>query len=363
MNRNPITPVSTAPTRQGFYEAELDDGSRVIAEWRQLDKKQGKRWWKYTSAEPTQEKTPHPLEGVCGWRKAEPSAVAAALRREHTLDEHIEAALAHFAKHSDIQVAKLGTPPPNRQVAVGDAVELGNLRGCEVVAVREGGVMLVVTYRLLKREGPEMVDCGTGYRAAHWAELVPKAHFRQDDLVRKPVMHNAWHTNNLSELLGRISAGLDDSPVYQRQYVWTAADKAAFLDSLFSSRDLGRFILVRNPYPQLDEVLDGKQRMNCLWEFFTSRIAYRGVFWHQLTPHDRNRIENRLVQVAELSSTAYSRADLCRIFLDVNAGGVPQTEEHLAQVRAVLAHEMAQELALEGAPAASLQDSSTARTQ
>ncbi len=50
-----------------------------------------------------------------------------------------------------------------------------------------------------------------------------------------------------------------------------------------------------------------------------------------------------MVQIARVDEDRYTRADLLRIFLEVNAGGVPQSDEHLNHVRELLAAEEANE--------------------
>lgn len=344
MNRTPYTPAATPPARQGFFEVKLDGGQEVIAEWTQPAKAQPKQWMQHISTEPTLDKVPVPLTGVQGWRKTDAAAVKLALQREQTLDEKIESALTQFRGHSDIRVDLAGPPPANRTLQVGDAVELGHLRDCQVVAIRDEGRVLVISYRNISRVHGVDVDNGTGYRGAHWTQLIPRATIRDADIVRGSVMNNAWFNMSLSELISRVSVGLDDNPTYQRGYAWTASDKAALLDSLCNSREIGRFILVDNPYPRMAEVLDGKQRLNCIWEFYTSQIAHNGVYWHEMTARDRNRIETRIVQIVELHSSRYTPADLMQVFLEVNVAGVPQTEAHLEHVRVALAAERAKEL-------------------
>lgn len=140
-----------------------------------------------------------------------------------------------------------------------------------------------------------------------------------------------------------VVRGLDSAPDFQRDYVWTPDDQQRYLDSLMAGRDLGRFIIVNRPYPNRDQVLDGKQRLNCLMMFLRSEISWRGLHWHEMTPGDRSRLENRVVQIAKVDEGRYSKADLLRIFLEVNAGGVPQSDEHLARVREMLAQEESQQ--------------------
>lgn len=339
MNTKDFTDASTAPKRQGFYAVELDDGSGLIAEYRERLKAEGKQWWRWAADEPTLEKEPQLLTGVARWRNADKAAIDAALRREPTVAERIEAAVKDNARFYDIYETNATAPPANRQLQPGDAIELGALKDCKVIETRDEGRLVILSYRHLRRERGVETELGLAYRAAHWTQVVPTASNRVDQLVSDPLMYDGYRTSTVSSLMSKQLRGLDDNPDYQRGYVWNAKDKERLLDSLFKGREIGRFIFVNQPYPQPDEILDGKQRMKCLWQFYTSQIAYKGVYWHELCCRDRDRIENRTVQYAELPASRYSKADLLRVFLELNAAGVPQSEEHLHKVRELLAAE------------------------
>jgi hypothetical protein len=319
------------PRRPVFYEAQLEGGEVVIAEWANHDGK-GRRWWRHVSDEPTQVKTPRALDGVVGYRSASTASVEKSLRRELTTEERIQEALrTYLSRNSEARALCGPLPPVNRQLAVGDAAQVGALRECTVAAVAEGGQVIVVR---------SMTDSGDSFMAMHWSQVCPGKPDYTRKLTSDSLISNDYLAGQLYGLIERVRDGLDDSPDYQRGYAWNDSDKALFLDSLFNGREIGRFLFVVKPSFRY-EVVDGKQRLNCVWELVTSAIAYRGVYWHEMTLADRMRIERRVVQFADLSSERYTRADLLRIFLEVNVAGVPQTEEHLKHVRQLLADELA----------------------
>ncbi len=337
-----------APARQGFYlactAADDEDADGVVAEWREYDKKEGKRWWIHTSDDPTVAKTPKPLEGVVRWGKATQAQVEAALKRELTLDERIEEAYQAYRRHVSLYPEYPADPPASRRIQVGDELELGNLKQVVAVAVKDEGRVIVYSFRDIRHSYGKDLDHGTSYRAEHWIKLIPKKTRRNDVILsRDSLLTGGFSSGHLSSLLSDVVRGLDSTPDYQRDYVWTEEDQQRYLDTLMSGRDLGRFIIVDRKYPLPDQVLDGKQRLNCLNLFVRSEIAWRGVYWHELSQRDRNRLDDRVVQIARIDEGRYTRADLLRIFLEVNAGGVPQSDEHLEHVRQLLAAEEAQE--------------------
>lgn len=341
--KNEFTPVSTEPPRQGFYIVKLASGDTCIAEWRMRDKKQGAVWWQHVSEDPTAEKVPVLLEGAAYWGRATKMDIEKALKREPTEAERIQDAVEAYYSNAKLY-SILDTPvPERRRLKLGERVELGALKDCRVVDLREEGRVVVVSYHDKRLVYGKEVDKGRAYQARHWTGLVSKERCQETSLVSESKLNNSYSSTTLDSLMRRYLLGLSDSPDYQRGYVWTMTDKQRLLESLFSGRDIGRFIFVKQPYPQVDEILDGKQRLHCLWEFYTSQIPYNGVYWHELSTRDRNDIECRSVQYADLESTRYSRADLLHIFLELNAAGVPQTQEHLDKVRDLLNEELAKE--------------------
>lgn len=325
------------PARQGFYKAQLAKGESVIAEWREFDKSEGKRWWTYVSNDPTVEKARVPLEGVETYTTVDESEVKRFLQRAPTRDEKIAAAYASYCHSNSIYPFVPRTAPPSRQLQVGQEVLVGRLEDAVVAGIYEDGGVIVVEHTEKKSRSVEKPFRTFG--AWHWMAVLPKVTPRAEGLAYTPSYSvQTYLSTPIGSLIRRVySEGVKDNPDYQRNYAWTPEDKALYLDTLFSGRPLGTFIFVKRSAGQPGEILDGKQRMTTLLELVMSVLPYRGVYWHEMTDDDRNTVMNRPAQYAELSDEQYSQADFYEIFLAVNAAGVPQTEEHLNHVRGLLA--------------------------
>ncbi len=328
------------PARQGFYWARTsEDGEPFVAEWREYDKKTGKRWYRHVGETPTDEKKPVLLtEVVIAYATASREDIERSLARELTLEERWDAACAEHLRHRNLYPNFDMPVPARRLVKPGDRIEYGALRDCRVVQVRDEGRLVVFSYHNLKSNYGRELDLGTAYMATDWYSVVklPDEPVKVAR-VREPRIFDSFRTSQLSSLFHKVLNGIDDNPDYQRGYVWTYEDKQRLLESLFEGRDIGRFIFVKRPYPRRDELLDGKQRMSTLMAFYLGELDYKGLYWDELSARDRDRIESRSVQYAELDGESFTPADVLDIFLEVNAAGVPQSEEHLASVRAKLA--------------------------
>ncbi|MCC5610974.1 DUF262 domain-containing protein [Nostoc sp. CHAB 5834] len=230
----------------------------------------------------------------------------------------------------------LGPRPPScRTLVVGQAVKIGALSNCEVAELRDDGRFVIAKHSARERRDNLKELPSEEFQLFHWTEVLPASGRRTGALTQK-ARTLSFLTTHLDSLIGSVHRGLDDSPDFQRGYVWSDYDREQYLTSVFEGRDLGRFIFVRREWPLEPLVLDGKQRLDCLSRFVRSEISWRGVFWHQLSGSDISAIYNRTVQQSVLHESDFPRAELLKIFLEVNASGVPQTEAHLQKVRQLL---------------------------
>ena len=322
------------PARQGFYRVRTDEGTQLIAEWREHQKGEGKKWWQWVTDDPTVQKQPAPLSGVIGYAPASKTEVEALLRRELTRDEKIQRSYESFQQFKGEWLAL--PQPERRRLSIGQPVELGRLESPVVVALHDNGQLATIEYREVKREHGKEIPAGLAYTTRHWLDLMPVRETTAAPMVIDRHSINYLNTD-LDSIVNRYYAtGMRADTKYQRGYVWTQADKDLLIDSLVRGKEIGRFIFVRNPYPHPDDVLDGKQRLDALIGFFSSQFPYKGVYWDEMSRRDRHAIEGKGVQYADLNAEMLGEVALLEIFLDVNAAGVPQTKEHLAYVEKLL---------------------------
>lgn len=267
------------------------------------------------------------------------------IQRELTRDERIEEAF-HSQRFRFVDTP-LPPIPLHRNLNVGDHVELGNLDNCIVVEIRGPAVCLEYDNRP-SRDVPNPFPKRI-FSAWYWWDTIPEGTTSRDfqgyEFSNRNHVHTNYSQTSFEHLLTRgCLQEFQDNPDYQREYVWSEKDKESFLDSVFRGLDLGKFVLVSYDWPNnLTEVLDGKQRINCATDFLLGRIKFKGKYWWQISWRDRHEFESRLIQYVELNGNKTTRAQRLRLFLEVNASGVPQTEEHLAKVRKLYEDELNKE--------------------
>lgn len=125
---------------------------------------------------------------------------------------------------------------------------------------------------------------------------------------------------------------VDFNPLYQRDYVWDEKDKIDLIDSIFDNIEIGKIVFVETE--QGYEVLDGKQRLTALKEFYEDRFKYNGKLYSQLSIKDRNHFNQYSVSVGEVYNMNY--LDKLKYFYKLNKKGKKMDESHLNNIKELI---------------------------
>ena len=130
-------------------------------------------------------------------------------------------------------------------------------------------------------------------------------------------------------------------PDFQRSHVWTEAQQIAFIEYGLMGGESGMLITTncpgwmgdfRGPY----ELVDGLQRITAVRRFLHDEIP---AFGHRLSEYkdqlaiSHARFEWRVFDLP-------NRAEVLRLYLLINSGGVVHSPEEIARVRALLEKEL-----------------------
>jgi ribosome modulation factor len=130
--------------------------------------------------------------------------------------------------------------------------------------------------------------------------------------------------------------GLDMSPEYQRDHVWTREQQVAYVEYVLAGGEVGRNITWNSPdwmgsWERPTELVDGKQRIEAVRSFLRGEFPAYGK---RSEPGDRFDLHCGFrFRVCALSE----RADVLRLYLNINAGGTPHTASEIERVRMLLA--------------------------
>lgn len=156
---------------------------------------------------------------------------------------------------------------------------------------------------------------------------------------RKEPESNDFRERGLRTVMGFLV------PPFQRQLVWTEAQKIAFLDSARRCIPLGSYTVNKtfgNPIAHRMDgareyyygdgfLLDGQQRLNSLEEFFDDKLRVHGMVWSELSKDDQRQFLGS-VNFNVVETEFGTEAAMRRYYDLMNFGGTAHREHERAYV-------------------------------
>ena len=216
---------------------------------------------------------------------------------------------------------------PTRFFEIGERVLYGNFKEMYITEIHENGLFYTISD-------------GTSERFPTWVDI-HKYRSKEDNqkisvLKDTEALHLNFGNSSISSLFTTLySFGLEMDPPYQRGLEWSLSDKQLLIDSILKDLDIGKFVFVQNPYKENDPgytVLDGKQRLNAIQEFYEDRFTYKGLTFSEMNSIDQNMITNKGVAYAHIQGEDLKEKDVVKYFLRLNQGGVAVSKEHLDEI-------------------------------
>jgi len=132
-------------------------------------------------------------------------------------------------------------------------------------------------------------------------------------------------------------AGVDFDVEYQREHVWGLTDKISLIDSIFNNIDIGKFVFVQKSIStqgKYYEIIDGKQRLTAICEFYEDRFKYKGKYFSQLSNKDRHKILSHNITYGYLENA--TKEAIYSTFIKMNTCGKPMDVKHINKVKKLL---------------------------
>lgn len=222
-------------------------------------------------------------------------------------------------------------PEPTYRFNVGDEVLCGNYSNVRIAEVKYDGKFYWIEMDSRDRAGNVT---GRQDRFVSWLQ-VRKCTGRKDfEYAKRNPLNLSYNKEMLEGQLHKIyDWGVDFSPEYQREYVWDLEDKVDLIDSIMKNLDIGKFVYVFRGYGaenEFYEILDGKQRLTAIKEFYEDRFMYKGKYFSDLSRRDQDTFLDRIVDVAEVEGVTLKQK--MEYFIRLNTKGRVMDKEHLAMV-------------------------------
>lgn len=254
--------------------------------------------------------------------------------------------IAHQLEMSYNEILEKDIPEPVYIFKVGDRVVYGAWEYTEVLDVFQNGKFYKCHSCTISRN----TNKGDVWNEkAHYLPWFEAGVYRTSDEIAaidrleedRDIFFNYMQRDMMS-LLSMMSNkyGIDLDPEYQRGNVWSLEQKVNLVDSIFKNVDIGKFAVIKRPWgnnpskpltPKLYEMLDGKQRLTAIWEYYCGRFKYKGKYFYELHPRDQSHFKHYTISYAE--TEPLTKEQTYRYFLKLNTTGTPVDSEHIAKVR------------------------------
>lgn len=223
--------------------------------------------------------------------------------------------------------------PDTYKLNVGDKCVVGNWTNCSIIAKDNRGYYYVKHYPATWeiKKNPEIADI-PHYEARHWIDVFP---YIENATSLEFEQSNVSYSNMCldSILINYFKFGIDLNPEYQRGDVWTEEQKVKLIDSIYRDINIGSIVLVEKKWfnnnhevtSEMYEILDGKQRLTAIIDYFSSKFKYRGKYFYELSDCNRSEFGNQQILVGTLrlnkKDDEYNRKKVIEQFIRLNEGG------------------------------------------
>lgn len=232
---------------------------------------------------------------------------------------------------------------PTRFFKVGEEVIIGNLDKCIIEeSYNDGMLYRVFCYYTENNYGNPLKK--TRVDIWYWNSIFPVSikNSKSNFTLKEDIRLN-FYNSSLDSLLNKVYfQGVDFTPEYQRDYVWTLEDKQNLIHSIFNHIDIGKFTFYIRSYEEevkigdnnRCEIIDGKQRLSTLVEFYENRFQYEGKYFTDLGFGDRHQFTNFNIVYGETQNL--TKEQRIKLFLKVNTTGKVMDKKHLDNVKKLL---------------------------
>lgn len=238
------------------------------------------------------------------------------------------------------RMLEIGSLPlnPTRIFKINERVIWGAHEEVYVREIHAGGLYYTVENILHNKEGKP-----TGFSnwnvitwlRLHKTDTKRDTNFTKDDDIYIRQLNSGL--DSLLHLVYAAYAGVDFDSEYQRDHVWELEDKVALIDSIFNNVEIGKFIFVqrRESTPgKYMEIIDGKQRLTAICEFYEDRFQYKGKYFSELSAKDHWKFLNHNVSYGYLENP--TKRKVYETFIKMNTCGKPMDKKYVDNVKNLL---------------------------
>ena len=266
-----------------------------------------------------------------------------AIKAQEQEKERIEELRQRYIKECVDTIENIGQAPNKRKIfTLGENVQVSHggftsAKICDII--RQGIYEVHIKYTTTKPYSSEYADYEIK-RIMGWWDIMKISTKECDIPIGKRIYIN-FHQQSIYSLLNKYfnDRGIDMNPTYQRGIVWTDKQREELLDSIFNRIDIGKFVFIQNKYVPGGyswTVLDGKQKINALVDFYQDKFPYKGYYYSELGFERQHLITDHSISVGMLDESYADENTILEYFIRLNSTGTPMDKKHLEFVKTLI---------------------------
>ena len=254
-------------------------------------------------------------------------------KKELTLEERLEQERDRELSFIEDRVQYINEP--TYSFNIGDEVIYGSLKKSVIKEVLYDGKVYGLLCTATDNNYGNPYDYQT-YRIVAWMDIrVIKQN--ESNFAKNQDLRINFNNSTIESLIHTYyNFGINMNPNYQRDYVWTMKDKVLLIDSIFNNIEIGKIALIHySTFTWMEsgygyEILDGKQRLNALIEFYEDRFSYMGKYYSDLSGMDKYTFKNHPIAIGNIEES--DKKVILKYFLMLNRTGKVMDQKHLNKV-------------------------------
>ena len=229
---------------------------------------------------------------------------------------------------------------PTRFFSIGDRVHYGAHKEVYVEEIHRNGMYYTLRCKNVQRT--REVKRQDELQIVAWHDTFLYNAHKQTSFKKEELYRITQSNSSIDSLLCMVyNSGVDFDVEYQRDHVWEISDKENLIDSIFNNIDIGKFVFVQRSFSVNEkqyEIIDGKQRLTAICEFYEDRFQYKGYYFSELSFADKNKFEGHSISYGYL--TEPTKTMIYDAFIKLNTCGKPMDIKHIKKVNKLLMIEL-----------------------
>jgi len=257
------------------------------------------------------------------------------VRKEQSLEEQKQSRLKDVVDRLPL------IPEPTYKFSVGDRVMIGNLEDVYISTILNENKIYEIDYSSTNTNYGNPIKTEHQWMFVMWTDVRKYAEEKNESLVQNRDVKLNYSQRSMGDIFSKVyHFGVNFEPDYQREFVWSLEDKVSLIDSIFHNVDIGKFTFIHYEMEKWIEtglgyeILDGKQRIRAILDFYEDRFTYKGKLFSELSHRDKHHFTDYAIAQAEAKNLTDDQ--ILRYFIMLNTGGRVMAKEQIEKVKGML---------------------------